>query len=180
MKLYFRNHNRHSIRLPEHDYSQSGIYFVTICCYEKQHFFGEINDGRMLLSPIGQIAKQCWLDISQHFRNVILDEYVIMPNHVHGLIEIVNHNHNVGAQNFAPLRGSQNKFQVMPRSLGSIIRGYKIGVTKWCRQNNMEYFKWQRNYYERIIRDEMELFRVRKYIKNNPVNWQTDKNNIKI
>ncbi len=178
-------HHRRSIRLPEYDYSQSGIYFVTICCYQKQRYFGEINGKRMSLSTIGQMAKTCWLEIPKHFSNVKLNEFIIMPNHMHGLIQIDDYVENVGAQHVVPLRDktlkSQNKFQhIIPRSLGVIIRGYKSTVTNSCRVNNLANIIWQRNYYERIIRNDDELNRVREYIKNNPVNWQTDRNNIKI
>lgn len=177
----FRNKYRaESIRLKGYDYSQPGIYFVTICCDQKQHYFGEIKHQLMALSPIGQIAQQCWLAIPNHYPNIALDEYVVMPNHVHGLIKINYHDCHVEAQNFAPLRiadGSQNKFRVIPQSIGAIIRGYKIGVTKWCRNNNFKYFLWQRNYYEHIVRDEIELFRIQQYIKNNPKQWEGDRNN---
>lgn len=143
----------------------------------------------MLLSPIGEIAEQCWLEIPKHFHDVKLDKYVIMPNHMHGLIKIVNNRQNVMARDVAqhvvPLRHinqpSQNKFQhIIPQSLGVIIRGYKSIVTKLYRQNNVEYRIWQRNYYERVIRDQSELNRIRGYIKNNPANWQDDRNNLEI
>lgn len=184
-------HHRHSIRLPEYDYSNFGIYFVTICTYQREHVFGEILNGKMILNNVGKIAEQYWLDIPKHYPKVVLDEFVVMPNHVHGLINIFDVGDDVqtagaqmaaGAQDLVPLRRTlqlQNKFQkIIPRSLGAIVRGYKIGVTKWCRNNNIIYAVWQRNYHERIVRTDRELNNVRQYILNNPANWQNDRNNI--
>ena len=106
MSLFKNKYRIESIRLAGYDYSQTGIYFVTICCYQKQHFFGEINNGHIALSPIGRMAKQYWLEIPKHYPNIKLDEYIIMPDHIHGLINIINNNRcaNVEAQNFVPLR----------------------------------------------------------------------------
>ena len=153
-------HHRRSIRLQKYDYSQSGSYFVTICIQDKQYYFGKIVDQKMILSKIGQTANKCWTDIPKHYPNVVLDEFIIMPNHIHGIIEITS-NATVGAQNFVPLRDEQktNKFQhIIPKSLGSIIRGYKIGVKKWCNENGFEFFEWQRGFYEHIIRDKGALY----------------------
>ena len=128
----------------------------------------------MYMSPIGKIAQKCWLGIPEHYPNVILNEFVIMPNHLHGIIEI-----NAGVQNFEHI-SLQNEYQhIIPKSLGSIIRGYKIGVTKWCRQNGHEYFKWHRNFYDHVIRGKDDIGNIRQYIINNSVNWERDKNNPK-
>ncbi len=227
-----RIHHRRSIRLKGYDYSQAGLYFITICCDDRRCLFGEITIGAenfpptMKLNDAGKIANECWLQIPEHFPNVILHEYVVMPNHVHGIIELNDVNNviaqnsgeqntgtrnadaqnsgarnvgaqNVGAQNFVPLpppplppnerisdfEPQQNQFQkIIPRSIGSIVRGYKIGVTKWFRNKRMEGFEnfqpqrvWQRNYYEHIIRDERSYQNISKYIINNPVNWKEDK-----
>ncbi len=189
-------HNRQSIRLKGYDYSKAGNYFVTICVKDKERILGEINDGIVSLSDIGKIADQCWQKIPEHFPNVQLDEYVIMPNHIHGVIEIVKNDDNidgirnvvVGIQNFESLHyespqqqqhkkppSKQNQFQkIIPRSLGSIVRGFKIGVTKWCQNNDREYFQWQRNFHDRIIRSSKELHTVRRYIRANPDNWKID------
>jgi len=174
-------HHRRSIRLKNYDYSQPGAYFITICTHNRECLFGDIVDGEMILNEYGEIAKKCWLEIPVHFPNVLLDEYVIMPNHVHGIIiindNIGENNHLpdiVGAKNFSPLHIP--KFQSPKRAIGSIIRGYKIGVTKWFRQKTEIYNVWQRNYYEHIIRNEGELNQIREYIINNPFNWQSDEN----
>ncbi len=181
-------HNRRSIRLQGYDYSQSGAYFITICTQNRASLFGHVVDGKMILNDAGMATQQCWLEIPKHFPNTILDEFVIMPNHVHGIIVITDINPpNVGVQNFEPLQiespriePKQNYYQkIIPGSIGSIIRGFKIGVTKWFRQNTDVYHVWQRNYYEHIVRNQMELKRIREYIVNNPVNWQNDENYIK-
>ena len=165
---------RNSNRLQNYDYSQKGYYFVTICTKNRECLLGEISDGKMYLSAIGKIAENFWKEIQKHFPRTELDEYVVMPNHVHGIV-IVN---GVGVENFQPLH-RENKFQhVIPHSLGSIIRGFKIGVTKWCRNNHCGQFEWQRNFYDRIIRNEHSLQRIREYIRMNPLKWEHDRNNI--
>lgn len=170
-------HHRQSRRLKDYDYSQDGYYFVTICTENKIECFGEIINGKMILNEYGEIANQCWLEIPKHFSDASLDEYIIMPNHIHGIILIATPM-AVGAQNFVPLQQQWgNKFQhIIPGSLGSIIRGFKIGVTKWCRQNNHE-FQWQKSFYDHIIRDEKSLDKIRKYIAENPLKWELDRSN---
>lgn len=167
-------HHRHSIRLRDYDYSQEGFYFITICVKDKQCDFGKIENGKMILSEIGNIADNCWREIPQHFPDVKLGDFVIMPNHIHGIIEIVN-GASVGAKNFSPLQSEQsNAFKSPSRSIGSIIRGFKIGVTKWCNQNNHSYFQWQKNYYEHIIRDGKEFKNIQWYILGNIAKWNED------
>ena len=142
-------HHRRSIRLQGYDYSQPGIYFITICTKNHECLFGEILNGEMRLNEFGKIAHQCWLEIPQHFPHVQLDEFVVMPDHIHGIIVLNNIVVVVvGVQNIEPLQ-NQNAYQhIIPRSIGSIIRGFKIGVTKKFRQNTDIYVVWQRNYYE--------------------------------
>ena len=133
-------HHRRSIRLKGYDYSQAGMYFVTICVQNHSCLFGKIVGGDMVLNDIGKIVEKCWLEIVQHYPNAILHEYIVMPNHVHGIIELTNDgNDTVGAKNFSPLRGTS-------RTIGAIVRGFKIGVTK-----QLGYSVWQRNYWENII-----------------------------
>ncbi len=172
-------HHRKSIRLKGYDYSKPGLYFVTVCTFKKEHLFGEIKINKMELNDGGEKAKKCWVDISQHYPNIILDEFVVMPNHIHGIIQIVK-NEDAGAQNIEPLLNPPiqkiNKFQhIIPRSLGSIIRGFKIGVTKWFRQNTDIYTVLQRNFYERIIKNEKEFYRIKTYIRHNPLKWADDR-----
>jgi len=184
-------HNRRSIRLQGYDYSKEGLYFITICTFERQWLFGHIDEKRMILNNIGQFARQCWQEIPVHFPDVILHQFIVMPDHVHGIIELAPVG-VVGVQNFEPLRSTpphfgvqnfeplppnpisrQNEFQkIIPRSIGSIVRGYKIGVSKWFRDHNGSTRVWQRNYFEHIIRDEISYRRISEYIKNNPANWK--------
>ena len=190
-------HHRRSIRLKGYDYSQAGLYFITICCQNRECRFGKIMNGKMILNDAGKIAGKCWFQIPTHFPNVILHEYIVMPNHVHGIIELIQNNgmiggvenvgvENVGVENFQPLQSDQpkqNKFQkIIPHSIGSIVRGYKIGVTKWFRSVETEDFVplqpqriWQRNYYEHIIRNEQSYQTISNYIIDNPAKWNEDK-----
>ena len=149
MKYNPDKHHRRSIRLQGYDYSQPGIYFITLCTQNRECLFGEILNGEMRLNEFGKIAHQCWLEIPQHFPHVQLDEFVVMPDHIHGIIVLNNIVVVVvGVQNIEPLQ-NQNAYQhIIPRSIGSIIRGFKIGVTKKFRQNTDIYVVWQRNYYE--------------------------------
>ena len=164
-------HHRRSIRLPGYNYSQNNAYFITLCTQNRKPIFGEIIDDKMVLNKSGTIAEQYWLEIPDHFPKVILDEFIIMPNHIHGILFIRN---RVGVQNLEPL---QNRFQhIIPDSIGSIIRGFKIGLTKWFRQNTRKQKIWQRNFYEHIVRTDDELNEVREYIQNNQIDWEKDEN----
>ncbi|MFM9945613.1 MAG: transposase [Bacteroidia bacterium] len=194
MKYNPQIHHRRSIRLKGYDYSREGLYFITICCHNRECLFGEIYENfdlinskqQMVLNDAGKIANECWLQIPEHFPNVILHEHIIMPNHIHGIIELNGSLdagiQNVGVQNFEPLPPppplpqQQNAFQkIIPRSIGSIIRGYKIGVTKWFRKNTDLQTVWQRNYYENIIRNEQSYQTIAEYIITNPEKWKEDK-----
>ncbi len=187
-------HHRKSIRLKGYDYSQAGLYFITICVQDRKSLFGKIAGGdnvgvenlqplhhhqpEMVLNDAGNIADKCWLEIPKHFPNAVLHEYIVMPNHVHGIVELIQtgspNGSLVGVQNFEPLP-TRNEFRkIIPHSIGSIIRGYKIGVTKWFRNNTDIENVWQRNYYEHIIRDEKSYQRISEYIINNPKNWRED------
>ncbi|MCD6595990.1 transposase [bacterium] len=190
MKYDSFKHHRRSIRLKGYDYSSPGAYYVTICSGMREYYFGEITNGLMELSSIGKIADRYWREIPEHFPNVQLDEWVVMPNHVHGIIVIVERARqnvgvqNVRVQNFEPLQQHMDsqprlhKYQkTVPNSLGSIIRAYKSAVTMWCRNNDFGYFSWQRGFYDHIIRDEDEMNQIRQYICTNPQNWDIDMEN---
>ena len=184
-------HHRQTLRLQGYDYSRPGLYFITICTQHREVLFGDVVDGRMVLNAGGRIAQTCWLDIPNHFPHAILDEFVIMPNHVHGIIMITELNGNdggggeTGAKNISPYQeqkqSSDNNisthqgFRSPSGTIGSMIRGFKIGVTKWFRQNTGIYTVWQRNYYENIVHSEKSLIRIRKYIIANPLKWQADR-----
>ena len=161
------------------DYSQPGAYFVTICTQERACLFGDVLDGDMRLNDAGRIVEQCWLAIPIHFPDAVLDAFVVMPNHVHGIVVIIDR--AVGAKNFSS-QPRKNKAVRTPnrspsKTIGSIVRGFKIGVTKWFRESRGTEKVWQRNYYEHIVRDEEALSRIRQYIENNPMQWAYDREN---
>ncbi len=159
-------HHRKSIRLKGYDYAQEGFYFITICCQDRAQLFGKIEGTQLILNECGEIAHKCWLEIPEHFPNVALHDHIIMPNHVHGIIEI-------------KFKSNHIEKRVLPRSpsktVGSIVRGFKIGVTKWMRQNTNVYKVWQRNYFDNIIRNEQSFDRISDYIRNNPKKWSEDR-----
>lgn len=165
-----QEHHRRSIRLKGYDYRQPGLYFLTLYCHKGQCLFGHIKDGEMILNPAGKIAHDCWQAIPNHFPHAALHAFIIMPNHMHGIIEIVRANNhsppNARANNHSPLPQSPSK------TIGSIVRGYKIGVTKWMRKNTDTYHVWLRNYYDIIISSEQAYKNITRYIQNNPANWE--------
>jgi REP element-mobilizing transposase RayT len=175
---HYKNHHRRSIRLKDYDYSRRGAYFVTVCTRNKQPLFGEIIDGVMHQNDVAEIARKYWLEIPNHFSNVTLDQFVIMPNHVHGIIVITDD--MVGAKHASPLRSYKTKIHgAKPKSLGTIIASFKSATTK---QINLLLKTpgnphWQRNYYEHIIRNEQELNKIKRYIINNPPRWEYDREN---
>jgi len=180
---YKQIYNPKSNRLQNYDYSSNWWYFITICTKDRQNYFGEIVDWKMILNEYWKIAEKYYLEIPKHFWDVILDYFVIMPNHIHWIIIIdKNDVKTVETKNFLSLQHNTNIQQdKMPRwtsrTIGSIIRWFKIGVTKRIREKTDLYNIWQPNYYDRIIRNEEELDKIRKYIFENPIKWEFDKNN---
>ena len=182
-------HDRQSNRLPHYDYSQPGAYYVTLVTYERACLFGEIREGEVWLSAIGQIADRAWREIPEHFAGVTEDDYVIMPNHVHGIIWIegpdlevtgeMELEREVGARHASPLRGNggSNPRGVKPHSLGAIVGSFKSAVTKQIHKiRGYEHLRvWQRNYYEHVIRDEKAYEEIVCYITANPSNWELDR-----
>jgi REP element-mobilizing transposase RayT len=181
-------HHRKSIRLQEYDYSQEGLYFVTICAKNRTCLFGEIIDDKMCLSRIGIIADILWHEIKNHVTHVELHEFVVMPNHIHGIIEITqkmdvgNVGNNVGATHALPLQSpspsqsKQSRFQNQGKNtLSSIVGSYKSAVTKHAHRLGFSEFAWQRNYWENIIRNNDDYARITQYIINNVINWKEDK-----
>lgn len=158
-----------SARWAAWDYGSNAAYFVTICVANRTHDFGQIQNGEMKLSPLGKSAQDCWNEIPKHFPFVELGEHVVMPNHAHGVIVI---NKPVETQNIASLP-LPNKFGSQSQNLASIVRGYKIGVTKFARQNNIP-FAWQPRYHDRVIRNAAEHERINAYILANLQNWNGD------
>ncbi|PMB06814.1 transposase [Fischerella thermalis CCMEE 5198] len=176
-----------STRLPNRNYAANGSYFITICTKNRDHDFGNVVSGQVHLSVIGEIAQRFWVDIPNHFDYTYIDAYVIMPNHVHGIVVIDRPENvetlqcNVSTQNDAPWDITQRQFMSnispKPGSLGAIARSYKSVVTRWCRENGHNHFAWQSRFYDHIIRADGSLDRIREYIINNPTKWEEDKNN---
>ena len=180
-----QKYHRHSIRLKGHDYSQPGAYFVTIVTCQREALIGEIMNGVMRLNPLGKLVEKCWLTIPTHFPQARLDEFAIMPNHLHGIIllstgEASADNAPTLPANPMPADASPlHPIGTKPRSLGAIIQNFKSISTRFA---NAIHFNpgsklWQRNYYEHIIRDERELNDIRQYIRANPILWENDKEN---
>ena len=161
------------------DYSSAGCYFVTICTWKKEVLLGAIDNSHICLSEVGLLVKDCWKEIPKHYDGVSLDEYVVMPNHLHGILRINEINPEVGVQYIEPQQKQQShRYQhIIPHSIGSIIRVFKASVTRQCRKIDLD-FAWHRNYYEQIIRSEKQLSAIREYIRQNPVNWDKDPDNI--
>jgi putative transposase len=185
---FFKNKYRiASARAPFWDYSRNASYFVTICTKNREPWFGRIENGEMELSELGWIAFNCWMEIPKHFPFVELDAFVIMPDHVHGIIKIKKCE-PAKTQDLAPLQVAslqvasllvtehlttkpKNKFGPQSRNLASVVRGFKIGVSKKSRQINSD-FSWQSRYHDRIIRNGLEHLKIARYIQNNPRNWK--------
>jgi REP element-mobilizing transposase RayT len=173
MKYNPEIYSRRSIRLKGYDYSQAGAYFVTICTQNQECLFGDITDGIMRANHFGKIVGEQWNDIPQRFPVVQLDQFVVMPNHIHGVLVVVG----------APLAGGQLRAAARAApTVGDIVGGYKsLSVhhcLHWIKQNVPQQRLgqlWQRNYWEHIIRDESELNSIREYIRNNPAQWEMDK-----
>ena len=173
---------RKSIRLSNYDYSQNGLYYITICTKNRECILGEIRNGEIILSEFGKIANNCWVDIPKHFSQVSLHEFVLMPNHIHGILEI----NIVGAKHLSPSNYFKRVYNDLranndlplrhgtSQTIGSIIRGFKIGVTK-----QIGFSSWQRNHYEHIIQSDIEYSKIANYIVNNPLKWGNDNFNEK-
>lgn len=203
-------HHRRSIRLKGYDYSSIGSYFITICAQNRENLFGDVIDNKMVLNNAGEMVKKWVIETENKFKNISIDEYIIMPNHFHSIMSILN----VGAD----LRVCPNDENICPNDKNICPNdenicpndnpGYKgehtgspqpkieiPEIVQWFKtMTTNEYIKgikngiylpfdkriWQHNYYERIIRNETEFNKIKEYIINNPVNWLNDKNNIEI
>ena len=178
MKFDPQKHHRRSIRLKNYDYAQPGGYFITIVTYQREMLFGEIENGEMKLNGFGKIADDCWRAIPDHFPNVELGAYVVMPNHVHGVIVIndgpaTNSSPDVGARHAWPLPPHGPK----PKSIGAIVGSYKSAVTRRIGREHNATGIWQRNYHEHVIRNHEEWDRIHRYIEANPLRWAEDREN---
>jgi REP element-mobilizing transposase RayT len=178
-----------SARLRDWDYGSPGLYFITICTHDRKNFFGEIKNGEMFLNENGTIADNCWSEIVEHFKNVDLGEFVIMPNHVHGIV-IINENAETG---YAVEKGytlslqsnSSTHFRFRNQgknTISAMVGSFKSAVTKLanrrhksCLISTPEIFGWQTRFYDHIIRTKDEYILISKYIINNIANWKEDK-----
>jgi len=165
--------------LPGYDYSQAGAYFITICTYNRQLLYGEIHDCEIHLNSVGMMVEKTWSEIPDHFLNVKLGEFVVMPNHIHGIIEIILP--DVEARHAVPLH--EETFEAfgkpVPGSIPTIIRSFKSAASKRYHEliHNDTSHLWQRNYYEHVIRDEIDYQAIHDYIMTNPLNWEKDEEN---
>ncbi len=132
----------------------------------------KIENNQMILNECGKIAEKCWIEIPQHIAHIKTDEFIIMPNHIHGIIIIEND--FVGNRHACSLQNENRQYQKLPVTVGS----FKSAVSKLIHQQIQQNFQWQKSYYDHIIRDEKSLFNIREYIIKNPLNWDTDKNNL--
>lgn len=169
---------RKKVRLRDYDYSKSGYYFITICTQNREEWFGAIKNGTMCLSKFGEVARNFWLEIPEHFKEVSTDEFSAMPNHLHGILiverNMVGNAYMRSNQRNAYMHSLQDKTKML---LSKVIQQYKASVTHKINglQNG---FQWQRSFYDHVIRNEGELYRIREYIQNNPLKWDLDRENL--
>ena len=163
--------NRRSIRLQDYDYAQNGAYFVTICTNQRLCVLGDIRDGVMRCSTVGQVVEAAWQDLPHHTPGLILDAWVVMPNHLHGIVILPGKSMSETLSQTIP-RGPK------PGSLGAVLGGFKSAVSRRVSASDLSLVRplWQRNYYDRIIRDNRELGATQKYIETNPARWDDDPN----
>ena len=207
MKFDPQKFHRRSIRLKGYDYTQPGAYFVTMVTYQREDLFGEIMEGEMRLNWTGKQVKREWGRLARRFPNIELDEFIVMPNHVHGIILIVDlgrgtatisEDEDLNGSRRAPTtansedidltiprRAPTNREQFgkpVPGSIPTIIRSFKSAVS--LRVNRSRYSTgapvWQRKYFERVVRDQSELERIRAYIHHNPSQWADDPENVQM
>lgn len=198
-ELYKNKYRIKSSRHPTWDYASNGYYFVTICTKNKESFFGDIVNEKIELNRVGKIVEKYWGEIPKHFSNIKLDEFVIMPNHLHGIIVIENDDNRdlKIKQRSGVLNGCKpcgrdaiNRVSTLTdgggvtgiynpmgqKSLGEIIRWYKGRCSFEIRKNIQEkLFAWQPRFYDHIIQKPQELFEIQKYIQENPLKWHLDK-----
>jgi putative transposase len=186
--LFREKYRNESFRLTGHDYSSGGKYFITICTRGMIPYFGLISCGKMDLSESGQIAYETWLDLPKHFPNVTLDEFIVMPNHIHGIIIIVRPDPVVRTLRCRDVAcnvptavtnvpATKNKFMstISPKrgSLPAVIRSYKSAVSNAVHLTDPD-FSWQPRYWDHLIRSDQEMLRIKQYIINNPGKWSFD------
>ena len=196
MKYNPNIHHRRSIRLKGYDYSREGLYFITICVKNREYLFGNISDGKMILNDAGRMVETEWLKMPERFSNIRLHEFIVMPNHFHGIIEIVGATlvvapeeieepNNRSTTRVAPTTVAPTVAPTVATTLGDIVGAFQSIVTveyiRGVKKYNWQQFDgklFQRNYWEHIIRNEKSFLTISEYIINNPIKWNTDKYNI--
>ncbi len=200
MEKFQNKYRMPSARANWWDYSAGGVYFIPICTAQRLHYFGEVHDGKMILSEIGEIAESCRKQIPDHFPFVKLDAFVVMPNHFHGILIIdpvaetlrATSQQNAGGIQSSPIisnslpeetlratslqnRENEKMARISPKrgSLGSVIRSYKSAATLSARIIRAD-FSWQSRFHDKIILNENEFYQIRFYIETNPENWKPD------
>jgi REP element-mobilizing transposase RayT len=165
-------------RLKYWNSASPGMYFVTICTKNRVEWFGTVKVGKMILNEMGKIVKEEWIKTGELRKNIKVDEFIIMPNHVHGIICINLGNDHVESYSNATLHQTEykNKFGPQVNNLSSIIRGFKGAVTRLIRKQQNQKFAWQSRFYDHIIRNDQSLERIQTYILSNPINWPKNKN----
>lgn len=168
-------------RLPNYDYSTPSLYFITICTKNKLHYFGEIVDNNLKPTEIGVLVQNKWQEIPKHFPNIKLHSFCLMPNHLHGVLEIIRSGHSVGTHDHAvgTRRGTFLQYIAIKsgQTISSSINHFKGSVTKRCNQQNLP-FAWQPRFHDHVIRTEKEYIAISKYIFDNPINWAKDDLNL--
>ncbi|MCR4304169.1 MAG: transposase [Gallionella sp.] len=170
-------HHRRSVRLRNYDYSQAGAYFITLCTQERKCLFGALAGDVVQLNEAGRLAQNIWDALPEHYSCIELDSFVVMPNHIHGIILL----NTAGARFIASNDDGAANLGAMNRAptLGEIVRAFKARCTHSVNQllGTKGLSIWQRNYYEHVIRNESSLQEIREYIANNPAQWAIDSEN---
>lgn len=157
MSEYPESKHRQSVRLKNYDYSSSGAYFITICAHGQRCIFGRVVDGEMLLAPLGVAIGRIWREIPRHYDFVKVDAFIVMPNHIHGIVLI---------------KEKEGRKKNPKANLGGVIRGFKAAVTQWARKHTGYEKVWQRNYFDRVLKGRHRLEYYRYYIRTNPERWR--------
>ncbi len=172
-------HKRRSLRFKNYDYAEQGAYFVTICTKNRECLFGDAVNGEMVLNAAGDMVRKVWDELHVNYQGIETDQFIIMPNHVHGIVLLNTgpaHNRR-GLINQTPTSMKWIMMKNPDQILGKIIRHFKAKSSKQIRDRGLNHFQWQRNYHDRIIRNEKELINIREYIRNNPQRWDRDTEN---
>jgi putative transposase len=178
---HYDRYRRQSHRLAGYDYRQAGLYFITICTKDRLHYFGQVCNSEMLLSDMGMIVRDYWMNIPQLHPHVFLGEFVVMPNHIHGVLGIDSESIAIPAEKSASSDIPEDKNDYMasisPKSgsVARIIGSYKAACTSTIRNAGTETFSWQPRFHDHIIRNPQALERIENYIRHNPQKWAEDK-----